>query len=192
MLLGRERERRTIERLLDDARGGSSGALALVGEPGIGKSALLDDAAERASGMSVLRARGVASEAQIPFAALFELLRPALGSVGAIPGPQAEALESALALRPARSADRFAVGAATLSLLAAFADERPLLVLVDDVQWLDGASADALLFAFRRLLAEPIAVLLAAREGEPSLLDGAGLRSLLLSGLDAEAAAALL
>ena len=192
MLLGRERERRTIERLLEDARGGGSGVLALVGEPGIGKSALLDDAVQLAGGMGVLRARGVASEAQIPFAALFELLRPALGSLAAIPGPQAEALESALALRPARSADRFAVGAATLSLLAAFADERPLLVLVDDVQWLDGASADALLFAFRRLLAEPIAVLLAARQGEPSLLDGAGLRSLPLSGLDVEAAAALL
>ncbi|HSC91559.1 MAG TPA: AAA family ATPase, partial [Gaiellaceae bacterium] len=192
MLLGREREREALDRMLEDARGGRSAVLALVGEAGVGKSALLDWAAGGGSGMRVLRARGVAAEAQIPFAALFELLRPVLGSLGAIPAPQAAALESALALRPARPEDRFAVGAATLSLLAAAADEQPVLVLVDDVPWLDGSSADALLFAVRRLLAEPIAVLLAAREGEPSLLDGAGLPSLRVEGLDAHAAELLL
>src|SRR4051794_2824269 len=145
MLLGRERELRAIQQLLDAAREGRSSVLALVGEPGIGKSALLDAAATAAGGMRVLRARGVVSEAQIPFAALFELLRPALDSLGEIPAPQAAALESALAIRPAQSEDRFAVGAATLSLLAAHADEQPVVVLVDDVQWLDGSSADALL-----------------------------------------------
>ena len=192
MLLGRERERHAVEQLLASAREGRSGVLAIVGEPGIGKSALLEEVATLAADMRVLRARGVAAEAQIPFAALFELLRPALGSLGALTRRQAAALESALALRPARSEDRFAVGAATLSLLAAYADEQPLAVLVDDVQWLDGSSADALLFAVRRLLAEPIAVVLAARDGEPSALDGAGLRTLTLEGIDVDAATALL
>jgi DNA-binding CsgD family transcriptional regulator len=192
MLLGREREQRAIEELLAEARAGISGVLALVGEPGIGKSSLVEEAASRAEGMRVLRARAVPSEAQIPFAGLFELLRPALACLDVIPRPQAAALESALALRPARSEDRFAVGAATLSLLAAYAEEQPVAVLVDDAQWLDGSSADALLFAVRRLLAEPIAVVLAAREGQPSLLDGAGLPTLLLPGLDEEASELLL
>ena len=142
---------------------------ALVGEPGIGKSSLLDSLAARAAGMRVLRARGIESEAQVPFAGLLELLRPALGSLNRIPRPQAGALESALALRPSSAQDRFAVGAATLSLLAAYAEESPLLVLVDDVQWLDGSSSEALLFAVRRLVADPIAVVLAVRADEPSL-----------------------
>src|SRR3954449_5092201 len=119
MLLGREPERQALERLLDEARGGGSGVAALVGEAGIGKTSLLDLAADRATDMRVLRARGGASEMQIPFAGLFELRRPTLHSLGAIPAPQAAALESALALRPARAEERFAIGAATLSLLSA-------------------------------------------------------------------------
>jgi DNA-binding CsgD family transcriptional regulator len=165
---------------------------ALVGEPGIGKSSLLDSLAARAAGMGVLRASGIESEAQVPFAGLLELLRPALGSLSRIPRPQAAALESALALRPSSAQDRFAVGAATLSLLAAFAEESPLLVLVDDVQWLDGSSSEALLFAVRRLVADPIAVVLAVRADEPSLLDGSGLPMLHLEGLDREQAGVLL
>jgi DNA-binding CsgD family transcriptional regulator len=192
MLLGREREEQALEQLLGEARGGRSGVLALVGEVGIGKSALLEQAAARATGMRVLRARGIGSEAQIPFAGLFELLRPALDCLGRIPGPQAAALESALALRPARTEDRFAVGAATLSLLDAFADEHPVAVLVDDAHWLDGSSADALLFAFRRLLAEPIAVLLTVRDGERSLVDGTDLPLLRIGGLEEGAATLLL
>jgi DNA-binding CsgD family transcriptional regulator len=190
MLLGREPERQALEELLENARHGRSGVLALVGEPGIGKSTLVDHAADHgaAAEMHLLRARGVASEAQIPFAALFELLRPALDCLEQIPPPQTAALEGALALRPAQAADRFAIGAATLSLLAAHAERRPVAVLVDDVHWFDGSSADALLFAVRRLLAEPIAVVLAAREGAPSLLDGAGLPTLRLTGLDVDAA----
>src|SRR4051794_26769186 len=100
MLLGREQERQALGHLLDEARTGRSGALGLVGEPGIGKSALLEHAASLATGMRVLRARGVPSEAQIPFAGLYELVRPALGYLDRIPVPQATALESALALRP--------------------------------------------------------------------------------------------
>ena len=192
MLLGRDQERLKLAQLLDDARGGRSGVLAVVGEAGIGKSALLAYTQEQAGGMNVLRARGVQSEAHIPFAGLFELLRPALDCLDRIPGPQASALESALALRPARAQDRFAVGAATLSLLAAYAEAAPVAVLIDDGHWLDGSSSDALLFAFRRLLADPVAVVLTVREGEPSLLDGADLATLRLQGLDRAAATELL
>src|SRR5437868_10874879 len=163
MLLGRERERQALDRVLADARDGRSSVLALVGDPGIGKSALLDEVAGRAEGMRVLRARGIESEAEVPFGGLLELLRPALGVVDQIPRPQAHALGGALALRPAHAGDRFAIGASTLSLLAAFAEREPLLLLIDDAQSLDAASAAALLFAFRRLLADPIAVLIAAR-----------------------------
>jgi DNA-binding CsgD family transcriptional regulator len=192
MLVGRERERDDVERVLERARSGESATLTLVGEPGIGKTALLDHAAARASGMQVLRARGIESEAQIPFASLLELLRPALGVLNRIPEPQALALESALALRPARAQERFAVGAATLSLLATYSEQTSVAVLVDDAHWLDGPSAEALLFAVRRLVADPVAVLVAVREGEASLLDGADLPSIRIGGLSRGEAASLL
>jgi DNA-binding CsgD family transcriptional regulator len=192
MLLGRDHERQKIGQVLAQARAGASAALALVGEPGIGKTALLGYAASQATGMLLLRARGIESEAQIPFGSLLELIRPALVLLDQIPPPQAAALESALALRPGTAQDRFAVGAATLSLLAAYAEQRPVAVLVDDAQWLDGSSAQALLFAFRRLMADPVAVLVAVRDGEPSLLDGADLPTLRLTGLTSDEAAALM
>jgi DNA-binding CsgD family transcriptional regulator len=192
MLLGRDHEQQALVRLLTDARAGSSGVVAIVGEAGMGKSALLAYAEEQAGGMKVLRARGVQSEAHIPFAGLFELLRPALPRIDAIPAPQAAALGSALALRPGSTEDRFAVGAATLSLLAEYADPAPVAVLVDDAHWLDGSSADAMLFAFRRLIADPVAVILTVRDGESSLLDGSDLATLQLRGLDRDAAADLL
>ena len=192
MLVGRERERRQVEAALECAGSGDSAVLALVGEPGIGKTALLDHAAERAVGMQLLRARGVESETQIPFASLLELLRPALGMMDRIPKPQAVALESALALRPARAQERFAVGAATLSLLAGYAEHGALAILIDDAHWLDAPSAEALLFAVRRLVADPITVLLAVREGEPSLLDGADLPTVRIGGLSHDEAASLL
>jgi hypothetical protein len=110
----------------------------------------------------------------------------------AIPEPQAVALGGALALRPARAQERFAVGAATLSLLGAYAEQRPVAVLIDDAHWLDRSSGQALLFAIRRLLADPIAVLIAVREGEESLLDGADLPTLRIGGLSREEAATLL
>jgi DNA-binding CsgD family transcriptional regulator len=191
MLLGRARERQEIGRALARARSGASATLVLAGEPGIGKTALLDYAARDAAGMELLRARGIESEAQIPFGSLLELIRPALPMLGKIPGPQAAALESALALRPGTGQERFAVGAATLSLLAAYAEDAPVAVVIDDAHWLDGSSAQALLFAFRRLVADPIAVLIAVREGEPSLFDGADLPTLRMGGLSSEEAAAL-
>ena len=192
MLLGREQERREIDQALAQARSGASSVLALTGEPGIGKTALLDYAAGQAGGMRLLRARGIESEAQIPFGSLLELIRPALVLLDQIPPPQAVALEGALALRPGSAQDRFALGAATLSLLAAYAEQGPVAVLVDDAQWLDGSSAQALLFAIRRLLADPIAVLIAVRDGEPSLLDGAGLPVRRISGLTSDEAAGLM
>jgi DNA-binding CsgD family transcriptional regulator len=193
MLLGRDRERRELDAALAGARLNKSAVLVVAGEVGIGKTTLLEHAAEqaRAAGMRVLRARGIESEARVPFAGLLELLRPALTALDRIPEPQAAALEGALALRPASAQDRFAVGAATLSLLAAHSEEAPVAVLVDDAHWLDGSSADALLFAIRRLVADPIAVLVAVRDGEPSFVDGAQLPILQLGGLDRDTAAAL-
>jgi DNA-binding CsgD family transcriptional regulator len=193
MLLGRDRERQQIDAALAGARLNSSALLVVAGEVGIGKTTLLEDAAERAgaAGMRVLRVRGIESEARVPFAGLLELLRPALHAIDRLPEPQALALGGALALRPTRAQDRFAVGAATLSLLAAHAEEAPVAVLVDDAHWLDGSSADALLFAMRRLVADPIAVIVTVRDDAPTFLDSAHLPRLQLSGLDRDAAAAL-
>ena len=128
-----------LVRLLQEARAGHSGVLAIVGEAGIGKSALLAYAQELAGGMKVLRARGVQSEARIPFAGLFELRRPALSWSDQSPGPQAAALESALALRPTGAQDRFAVGAATRSLLntAKLMEDNPLLVRMKELESLE-------------------------------------------------------
>ena len=192
MLLGRRDEQLALDRLFGQAREGHSGVLALVGEPGIGKTALLEHAAECARGMRILRCRGIESETVIPFAGLAELLGPALGALDRIPQPQAAALSGALALGPAGARDRFAIGAATLSLLSASAEDGPLALLVDDAHWLDRPSAETLLFAARRLLADPIALVLTVREGEPSLLDGADLRTLRIAGLDRAQAAELL
>ena len=186
-------EREAIGRALAAARSGESTVLALVGEPGIGKTALLDHAAGAAVRMRVLRARGIESEAQIPFASLLELLRPALALLERAPaaaGRGARGRRSRCARRPRRSASRSAPRRS--GLLAALAEEQPVAVLVDDAQWLDHSSAQALLFAARRLVADPIAVLLAVRAGEPSLLDGADLPVLPIAGLTPAATAELL
>ena len=192
MLVGRDPERLAVRRVLADARVGRSGVLGLVGEAGIGKTALLEVAREHAEGMQILCARGIQSEADVPFAGLLELLRPALGALHRVPVPQAAALESALALRPGGAQDRFAVGAGTLSLLAAYAEQAPVLVLIDDAHWLDAPSAEALLFAIRRLLADSVAVLMAVRDGHSSLLDGADLPIQRVGGLDRRATRELL
>ena len=192
MLLGRASECGRIETLVARCREGTSGVLVLRGEPGIGKTALLEHAAAVAGAATVLRARGVESEVQVAFGGLHELLRPVLGELGRLPGPQRVALEAALGLAPAAAAEPHLVGAAALGLLAALAEERPVVILADDVQWIDGPSASALTFAARRLLADAVAVLLAVRAGEPSPIDGAGLEELVLGGLAAEPARALL
>jgi DNA-binding CsgD family transcriptional regulator len=208
MLHGRRAECDALERLLADARRSRSGVLVLRGEAGVGKSALLDHAAGRADGMAVLRASGVESEAELPFAALHQLLRPVLGLVGRLPAAQAAALAGALGLGvpgdreawtdpgpgsgPPVGRDRFLVSVAVLSLLAEAAEERPVLCLVDEAQWLDRSSAQALTFAARRLEAEGVVCLFAARDGDPRDFPAPGLPELRLHGLDREPAADLL
>jgi DNA-binding CsgD family transcriptional regulator len=198
MLHGRSAQCDVLERLLADARRSRSGTLVVRGEAGAGKTALLEHAAGRADGMRVLRANGVESEAELPFAALHQLLRPVLGLAGRLPEPQANALGGALGLGPTppegsqEARDRFLVSVAVLSLLAEAAEERPVLCLVDEAQWLDRSSAEALAFAARRLEAEGVVCLFAARDGDPRDFPADGLPELRLEGLEAEAAAALL
>ena len=165
MFVGRERERARIDRLLQEARAGKSGALLLHGEAGIGKTALMRWAIGQATGLRVLRARGIETESDIPFAGLAELVTPLLDRLDDIPEVQARALRGALALGPATPHDRFTVPAGLLSLLAVAAEEQPLLVAIDDAQWLDEPSLEAFLFTGRRLGAEGVAMLGALREG---------------------------
>jgi DNA-binding CsgD family transcriptional regulator len=164
----------------------------LRGEAGIGKSTLLAYAEERAAGMTILHARGIESEAELAFSGLLEIARPILNVLPAIPKPQAAALCGALALTPAAPGDRFTIGAATLSLLAAAAEQAPLVLLVDDVQWLDAPSCDALLFAARRLEADRVALALTVRDGDGREVETSGLEELTLSGLSDEDASWLL
>jgi ATP/maltotriose-dependent transcriptional regulator MalT len=192
LLYGRDPERSIIGGLLEGARDSRSGVLVIRGEAGVGKSALLDDAREQASDMQVLACAGVESETALPFAALHQLLRPVLLHLGKVPSLQADALRGALGLDTGRSDDRFLVSLAALSLLAEAAEHRPLLCLVDDAHWLDDASADALVFVARRLEAEGIVLLFAAREGEARQFEASALDELRLGGLDAEAAGKLL
>jgi ATP/maltotriose-dependent transcriptional regulator MalT len=192
LLYGRDAERSIIGGLLEGARESRSGVLVIRGEAGVGKSALLEDARERGSDMRVLACAGVEAESALPFAALHQLLRPVLRHLDKVPRPQADALRGALGLAAARGEDRFLVSLAVLSLLAEAAEEGPLLCLVDDAHWLDDASADALVFVARRLEAEGIVLLFAAREGEVREFDAPELAELRLAGLDADAAAALL
>jgi DNA-binding NarL/FixJ family response regulator/predicted ATPase len=192
MLYGRDAERSSVAALLDDARAGRSGVLVLRGEPGVGKSALLDDARRQAGGMAVLSSCGIESEAQLPYAGLHQLLRPVLGELDTLPEPQARALRGALGLEVGAADEWFLVSLAVLSLLAEAAERRPLLCLVDDAHWLDDASAESLVFAARRLEAEGLAMLFAAREGELRSFEAPGLAELRLGGLDLDAAGALL
>src|SRR5690349_2149927 len=163
-MVGRKDERARLKALLDAAREGRSGALLLHGPPGIGKTELLRYAIHEADGFQVLRARGMESESDIPYAGLAELVSPLLRLLEEIPEVQALALRGALALGPATAGDRFTVPAALLSLLARAADERPVLAIVDDTQWLDEASLEAFLFAGRRLGQESVAMLGAIRD----------------------------
>lgn len=186
--------------LLDQARGGTGAALVVRGEPGVGKSALLSDltalAQQPAEGgsMRVLRTAGVESESPMPYAALHRLLRPAV-RLDRLPSPQARALRVVFGLADGPPVEPFLVGLATLSVLTDVAQpDRPLLVVVDDAHWLDSASAEALLFAARQLGPDPVAMVFAARTGDPAGIefDASGLSVLTLGGLDDGAARALL
>jgi predicted ATPase len=189
VLVGREGERALLDNLIARARGGESTALLVHGEPGIGKTRLLEHAAATAADFKVLRARPLEAESELAFAGLSELLRPVLHLLGRIPGPQETALSGALALGPSVPGDRFAVAAATLSLLAAAAEESPVLAVVDDAHWLDTPSREALLFAGRRLGSEGVLLLLGMRDRD--WISAAGLGTLELRGLSAMDAAAL-
>ena len=189
MLVGREGERTRLDSLIARARRSESAALLVHGEPGIGKTRLLEHVAAEAADFQVLRARPLEAESELAFAGLSELLRPILQLLDRIPAPQKAALSGALALGPSVPGDRFAVAAATLSLLAAVAEKSPVLVVVDDAHWLDAPSREALLFAGRRLGSEGVLMLLGMRDRE--WISAAGLGTLELHGLSAGDAVAL-
>ena len=172
MLVGRAQAQREVEALLAGARLGQSGVLVVRGEAGIGKSALVEDAVARATGLRLLRACGSEAERELPFAGLAALLRPVLDQIETLPAPQAEALGVALALREGIAADRFAISAGVLTLLTRVGEERPTAVVVDDAHLLDRPSADALAFVARRLIADPLLVLVALRPDETDAWDG--------------------
>jgi hypothetical protein len=170
-LHGRRGECEMLDRLVADVRAGQSRVLVLRGEPGTGKTALLDYLAQRAAGCRVARVTGVEPEMEMAFAGLHQLCAPFLGRLGHLPDPQCDALRTAFNMQDGNVPDRFAVGMATLSLLSDLATERPLVCVVDDAQWLDQASAQALAFVARHLAAAPAAVIFAVRQ--PA--DGQGL-----------------
>ena len=182
MLLGRASECARVEAALQAARDGGSAALVLSGEPGIGKSALLEHALASADGMTVLTARGFASETELAFAALSELFRPVMADVDGLPSTQRAALEGALAIGPPVGAEPLTVCVAALGLVAAAAERAPLLIVIDDAHWLDRPTAEVVSFLAHRMHAEPAALLVAVRPGEGAFA-AQGIDALELSGL---------
>jgi DNA-binding CsgD family transcriptional regulator len=184
-LTGRVAERAKLDRFIEDVRAGESRVLVLRGEPGVGKTALLDYLAGRAQGCRVERAGGVQSELELAFAGLHQLCAPMLDRVSQLPVPQREALRVAFGINAGPPPDRFLAGLAVLSLLSQVAEEQPLICVLDDAQWLDHASAQILAFASRRLGAESLGLVFATRDRAGDL---AGLPDLMVSGLpDADA-----
>ncbi|HUE26834.1 MAG TPA: AAA family ATPase, partial [Solirubrobacteraceae bacterium] len=178
-----------LEELVDAVRGGKGRALVVRGEPGVGKTALLEYVVERAPDCCLVRAAGVQSEMELAFAGLYQLLAPMLGHLHLLPAPQRDALRTAFGFGPGSTPDRFLVAMAVLSLLSDVAEEQPLICLVDDEQWLDRASAQVLAFVARRLQAESVGVVFATRVPSDDI---AGLPELGVEGLGEEDARALL
>jgi DNA-binding CsgD family transcriptional regulator len=189
-LRGRNEEFETLDGLISAARSGQSQVLVLRGEPGVGKTALLEYVVERASGFRVARAAGVESEVELAFAGLHQLCAPMLDRLDQLPAPQRDALATAFGRSAGTPPDRFLVGLAVLSLLAAATDDQPLMCVVDDAQWLDRVSAQTLAFVARRLLAEPVALVFAIRDNGADELNG--LPELTIRGLSDGDARALL
>jgi DNA-binding CsgD family transcriptional regulator len=189
MLLGRGSECTALDEMIAAVRGGEGRSLVVCGAAGVGKTALLEYAMHAATGLRVVRAVGVESEMELAFAALHQLCAPVLDRIGRLPGPQRDALQTVLGLHSGAPPDRFLVGLAVLSLLSDLAEERPLLCLVDDAQWLDRASAQVLGFVARRLSADSTAMLFATRHLDEELR---GLPALELAGLRTSDARALL
>ena len=188
-LVGRRNELAVLEQLLETARNGGSGTLVLSGDPGVGKSALLDQLISSASGFRVARAAGVEGEVDLPYAGLQQLCRSMLGTIDVLAPPQRAALKVAFGLSSGEVPDRYLVGLATLSLLSETATAQPLLCIVDDAQWLDTETTQALAFVARRLGADTVALAIASRE---PLEDLAGIPALHLDGLATTDARALL
>ena len=186
-LLDRVSEREVFARLLKSARDGRGGALVVHGEPGVGKTALLAEALESADGFRVLRALGVEGEVELPFAALQQLLAPIMSLSGHLPGPQLDAISVAFGTRAGARRDPFLVGLAALGLLSEASRAQPIFVVVDDGQWLDRASGQALAFAARRLAADRVAIVVAIREPEHTFAGFPELHVAPLSGHDARA-----
>jgi DNA-binding CsgD family transcriptional regulator len=189
VLHGRRNEREVLGRLLVAVRGGQSRVLVVSGEAGVGKTALLESVIGSASGLRVVRAVGVESEMELAFAALQQLCAPMLDRLARLPDPQQDALGVAFGLSAGNAPDRLLVGLAVLSLLSDVAEEQPLVCLVDDAQWLDLASAQALVFVARRLLAESVALVFSTRDPGEGLI---GLPALVVEGLRNEDARSLL
>ena len=189
VLHDRREEREVLGGLLEAVRGGQSRVLVVCGVAGVGKTALLESVIGSASGFRVVRAVGVESEMELAFAALQQLCAPLLDRLEGLPAPQRDALGVAFGLRAGDAPDRFLVGLAVLSLLAEVAEERPLVCVVDDAHWLDRASAQALVFVARRLLAESVALVFSTRDAGDEL---EGLPSLVVEGLPDGDARALL
>jgi DNA-binding CsgD family transcriptional regulator len=188
-LKGRRGECAALDRLIEAVRAGESRALVLCGEAGAGKTALLDYLAGHALGCRVVRAVGVQSDMELAFAAVHQLCAPMLGHLERLPGPQREALSTAFGMSAGPAPDRFLIGLAVLGLLSDVAGKRPLVCLVDDQQWLDGASAQVLAFVARRLEAESVGLIFAVREVGEEL---GGLPELIVEGLRDGDARALL
>ena len=188
-LTGRRRERGVFDRLIEAVLAGESRVLVVRGDPGVGKTVLLDYLVSRAPGCRLARAVGVQSEMELAFAGLHQLCAPMLDHLESLPVPQREALRIAFGMTAGPPPDRFVVGLAMLSLLSEVAGEQPLLCVVDDEQWLDHASAQALGFVARRLAAEPVGLVFAARVPGAEL---AGLPELAVEGLGESDARALL
>jgi DNA-binding CsgD family transcriptional regulator len=181
VLIGRARECSQLGALFAEASPGRSRVLVLRGEPGVGKTGLLEYAISSAPEWRVVRTVGVESEAELAFAALHQLCSPSLEALERLPGPQRDALRAAFGLEDGTRAERFLVGLATLSLLSAAAADRPLLCVVDDAQWLDRESAQALAFVARRLVSEPVVMLFATRDDNGD--EFAGLPEMVVQGL---------
>ena len=190
-LLGRMEERTSLAQLLGQAGDGHGGAVVLLGEAGIGKSALLDNLADQAHDFCICRAAGVESEMELAYAGLQQLCRPVIDRLADLPALHRNALEKVFGLGTGPPPDRFLVGIALLDLVSTVTREQPLLWLIDDAQWLDGSTIQTLGFAGRRLLAERLLMVIAARDtSENAYL--AGLPQIRLAGLDAEDAGRLL
>jgi predicted ATPase len=191
VLVGRDHELAMLRSSLASARSGTSSVIVINGEPGIGKSALLGEAQAAMEGV-VLSTIGIENESDIAYVNLADVFRNHYSCLNSIPERQADALASVFAVGPSKPADRFTVATATLNLLAAIAAHRPVLVTIDDAQWVDQASLEALTFAGHRLQVEGVVLMFAVRSGQPAAQQLSRFQTLPLRGLDVPAARALL